>query len=181
MFTLKVDDQIFLRMLSARDAESLFALTDRSREYLREWLPWLDDTNSAEDSLQYIKHTFHIYNNRKGITAGIFYEEELVGIVSFNQLDFTNDIGAVGYWLGEEFQGKGIMTKTVQSLTTYGFEHLKLNRIEIRVATKNLPSQAIPERLKFTEEGILRQAEKLYNDYVDHILYSMLKEEWTVI
>lgn len=166
-------------MLSARDAHDLYRLTDDSRSYLKKWLPWLDHTKTEEDSLEFIKSTFYTYNNRKGITAGIFWQNELVGVVSFNHLDFTNNIGTIGYWLGEDFQGKGIMTKAVSGLVTYGFDDLQLNRIEIRVATGNNPSRAIPERLQFTQEGILRQAERLENHYVDHILYSMLKSEWS--
>ena len=181
MFTLQVTDDIYLRMLSARDAEDLFRLTDDSRTYLKKWLPWLDHTKTEEDSLEFIKSTFYTYNNRKGITAGVFLHDQLAGVVGFNHLDFNHNIGTIGYWLGEDFQGKGIMTKAVSALVTYGFIDLQLNRIEIRVATENFPSQAIPERLQFTKEGTLRQAEKLENKYVDHILYSMLKSEWKQI
>lgn len=180
MFTRQVNEAIYLRMLSARDADDLFSLTDRSRDYLQKWLSWLEGTTSVEDSLQYIKHTFYAYNNRQGVHAGIFYHEELVGVVAFHRLDYTNRIGTIGYWLGEEFQGKGIMTDAVASIVTYGFEDLRLNRIEIRVAPENTASRAIPERLRFTKEGRLRQAERLYDTYVDHIIYSMLAEEWSV-
>lgn len=106
MFTRQVNEAIYLRMLSARDADDLFSLTDRSRDYLQKWLSWLEGTTSVEDSLQYIKHTFYAYNNRQGVHAGIFYHEELVGVVAFHRLDYTNRIGTIGYWLGEEFQGK---------------------------------------------------------------------------
>lgn len=165
-------------MLSARDAEALFTLTDESRTYLKKWLPWLDQTKSAEDSLEFIKGTFYTYNNRQGITAGIFLHEQLVGVIAYNTLDYTNNTGTIGYWLGERHQGKGIMTKAVSSLVTYGFEDLHLNRIEIRIATGNKQSIAIPERLHFTKEGVLRQVEWLYDQYVDHVVYSMLISEW---
>lgn len=178
MFTLQVDDAIYLRMLSARDAEAMFMLIENSREYLRTWLPWIDATKQVEDSLEFIKHTFYAYNNRAGVTAGIFYHGEFVGVIAFNRLDFTNRIGVIGYWLGEDFQKRGIMTKTVAAFTTYGFDELDLNRIEIRVATENKASIAIPEKLKFLKEGTLRQVENLNDTYVDHELFSMLKEEW---
>lgn len=178
MFTLEVNEDIYLRMLSARDAEDMFTLIDTSREYLRRWLPWIEETKQVEDSLEFIKHTFYAYNNRQGLTAGIFYRDTFVGVIGYNRLDFTNHIGTIGYWLGEKYQHQGIMTKTVAAITTYGFEELRLNRIEIRVAPENKSSIAIPERLQFTKEGTLRQAEKLYGHYVDHHLFSMLKEEW---
>jgi ribosomal-protein-serine acetyltransferase len=60
----------------------------------------------------------------------------------------------------------------------YAFSGLKLNRVEIACATENKKSQAIPKRLGFTEEGIARQAEWLYDHYVDHIVYGLLASDW---
>ena len=53
-----------------------------------------------------------------------------------------------------------------------------LNRIELKTAVKNLKSQAIPNKLNFKKEGILRQAEFVNNEFVDLYIYSMLKEDW---
>src|SRR5699024_12025339 len=110
MFELKVNDDIILKMLSARESEALFRLPDKSRVYLNRWLPGLDSIRTSHDSLEFIKNTFHSYNNRTGITSGIFLHGELVGIIGYNYLDFRNKIGSIGYWLSENQQGKGIMT-----------------------------------------------------------------------
>jgi len=178
MFLLHVNNQLTLRMLSARDAEPLFNITEQSREYLKKWLPWLNDIKSKEDSLTFIKNSFRLYNNRKGITAGIFLNNQLIGVVGFNDLDFVNKIGYIGYWLAKQYQGKGIMTQSVAALITYGFDELSLNRIDLRAAKENKASRAIAERLGFKKEGMLRQVEWLYDHYVDHIVYGLLKDEW---
>lgn len=178
LFIVHVNEEMTLRMLTARDAEPLYKLTDQSRDNLKKWLPWLNDMNSVDDSLQFIKNSFQVYNNRKGITAGIFWNEKLVGIIGFNDLDFKNKIGYIGYWLGENYQGKGLMTTAVSSLLTYGFTELSLNRIDLRAASKNMPSRAIAERLGFKKEGEIRQVEWLYDHYVDHVIYGMLREDW---
>lgn len=167
-----------IRMLSGRDAQALYERTDESRAYLKQWLPWLDDMKSVDDSLTFIKNSFQLYNDRKGLTAGIFLNEVLVGIIGFNNLDFQHKIGYIGYWLAENYQGRGIMTTAVSAVVTYGFTELSLNRIELRAASENKPSRAIAERLGFTQEGRIRQAEWLYDHYVDHIVYSVLREEW---
>jgi len=122
-----------------------------------------------------------LYNNQQGITAGIFYKGQLAGVAGFNTLDWKNKIGTIGYWLGVHFIGKGIMTRVVCALIEYAFNNLKLNRLEIRVATNNFKSRAIPERLYFTLEGYIRQAEWLYDHYVDHRIYGMLAEEWKIV
>ncbi|MDQ0198274.1 GNAT family N-acetyltransferase [Neobacillus ginsengisoli] len=51
----------------------------------------------------------------------ILYEGEIAGTIGFNQLNKTSRIGVIGYWLGEKFQGKGIMTRALKSFIDYGF------------------------------------------------------------
>ena len=55
MFKYEIGDDAELRMLEDRHAEELFALVDRNREYLREWLPFLDGTTSVEDEGGFIR------------------------------------------------------------------------------------------------------------------------------
>jgi ribosomal-protein-serine acetyltransferase len=74
--------------------------------------------------------------------------------------------------------GKGYMTAAVKALIDEGFQHLELNRIQARVATANYPSQAICDRLGLKKEGVLRQAEWLYDHFVDLTMNSVLRSEW---
>lgn len=85
---------------------------------------------------------------------------------------------SIGYWLGAEFEGRGIMVRSCRALIDYLFKELKLNRVEIRTAPGNKKSQAIPKKLGFTEEGTIREYEKLYTQFVDHVVYSMLAKDW---
>src|SRR5699024_8685700 len=150
-----------MRMLAVKDAEALFDITDKSRSYLKQWLPWVDDMKSMEDSLSFIKNGFQIYAERKGLTAGVFFQGKLAGVAGYDRLDWINSTATIGYWLGVSFQGKGIMTRSVKALTDYAVQSFKLNRIEIRVAPENRRSLAIPERLGYIKEGHLRQVEWL--------------------
>ncbi|OXM82862.1 GNAT family N-acetyltransferase [Paenibacillus rigui] len=142
MFIYKIDEELSLRLIELRDAERIFELTNKSRSYLREWLPWLNNNLMLEDTLGLSK---------------------------------TAD---VGYWLAEEFQGNGIMTKVAKALTDHAFHDLSLNKVEIRAAAGNKKSRRIPERLNFVNEGRIRQAEWLYDHFVDHIIYGILAAEW---
>src|SRR5690625_804940 len=111
MFVKHIDDDISIKMLAAFNAERLFEITNESRQHLRKWLPWLDAIETAEDSLLFIKNAFQLHAERKSLTVGVFYKEELVGIAGFNNFDWANNIGYIGYWLAEKYQGFGIMTK----------------------------------------------------------------------
>lgn len=178
MFVYKVDDGLYLKLVQPQDAKKLFKLTNESRDYLREWLPWLDSTRTVYDTKQFIKFSMKRFAENKAMSAAILYHDEIVGIAGYNEIDWSNRAAYIGYWLGQPYQGKGIMTKVVKGLTDYALKELHLNRVEIRAAVGNQKSRAIPERLGYVEEGRIRQAERLYDQYVDHIVYGMLAEDW---
>src|SRR5699024_9916411 len=114
MFQIHVNDRTFLRVLSLRDAEMLFQLSDQSRAYLIECFSCIDQMKTIEDSKTFITTSLLGMDKRLSITTGIFYDHELIGVVGFNRLDHANKVGSIGYWLGEEYQGKGIMTNAVE-------------------------------------------------------------------
>lgn len=174
----KIDEDLSLKLVAEKDAPILFELTSASREYLREWLPWVDKTKTVEDTKTYIQNCVTEYAENKSMTTVILYKGKEVGVVSFNTMDWSNQNASIGYWLGEEFQGKGIMTRAVSGLTTLAFQDLGLHRVDIQAATENTKSRHIPERLGFVKEGCLRQSEWVAGRFVDHILYAMLEDDW---
>lgn len=178
MFVYKIEEELSLRIIEMKDAERVFELTDKSRNHLREWLPWLDFTTNVEDSREFIQGTLNGYAANKSMTTVILFHGEVVGVAGFNSINWSNRTAYIGYWLGEDYQGKGIITKVAKALTDYAFNHLNLNKVEIRAAAGNKKSRSIPERLGFTNEGSIRQAEWLYDHFVDHIVYGVLAEEW---
>ncbi len=70
------------------------------------------------------------------------------------------------------------MTAACRKLIDYAFDELKMNRVEIRCAAANARSRAVPERLGFQQDGILRQSEWLHDAFVDLVVYSTLTGEW---
>ncbi|MCT4794312.1 GNAT family N-acetyltransferase [Exiguobacterium alkaliphilum] len=181
MLHYDINDQLQLRMFTIDDAEALFQLTMASKPYLREWLGWLDYIETVDDSRQNIEGRIKGLMETGGYpkSFAIVYQGELAGTIGFNDINRGIKCGTVGYWLGQDFQGKGIMSQALETLIEYGFRDLGLNKIEIRVATGNVKSRALPEGLGFKQEGVLRDAEWLYDRYVDHVVYGLLRAEWT--
>jgi ribosomal-protein-serine acetyltransferase len=175
MFTFVVNSEIELRILEVRDAEEVFNQIDKNREYLSMWLPWAYHSN-FEDTKAYIQSELNRFAKNGGVTSGIFYKNKFVGCLSTHEIDWNNKKTSLGYWIAEEFQGRGIMTDSVKSMINYLFKVLGLNRIEIRACTENLKSRAIPERLGFKHEGTIRQAELNKERYLDHEVYGLLAE-----
>jgi len=174
---LYVSDEITLRTLVPDDAMALFQATEESRLYLREWLPWLDNMRTPEDSRKFIEYTIQMIDERKSMVFGIFSNGRLSGTAGYNQLDWQNSSCQIGYWLSKHSTGRGTMTRSVQVLIDYAFEKLGLNRVEIRCAIGNVKSRSIPERLGFRLEGHVRETEWLYDHYVDHAVYGLLKRD----
>lgn len=178
MFIRKINDELSLKLIELNDAKRVFELTNKSRDYLKEWLPWLDTTKKMEDTNEFIKSCVKGFSEKKSLNTVILFRGEIVGVAGYNTINWSNRTAYIGYWLGEEFQGNGIMTEVARALTDYAFHELNLNKVEIRVAVLNTRSRSIPEKLNFVNEGCIRQAEWLYDHYVDHVVYGMLAEEW---
>ncbi|MGH9800184.1 MAG: GNAT family N-acetyltransferase, partial [Blastocatellia bacterium] len=123
MFKLKVDDEIEIRMLEESDAETVFALVDRNREYLRQWLIWVDRSDSPEVTRQYIRDSKRLYENKEALAAGIWLNGEFVGATGVVAYEWHNRMMEIGYWLSADQQGKGIITQAVSALIDDAFNN----------------------------------------------------------
>ncbi|KAA0965456.1 GNAT family N-acetyltransferase [Sporosarcina sp. ANT_H38] len=178
MFSYKVDDQIAIELLQQKDKEELYNLIDDNREHLRKWMQWVDKRTSSEDFETIIPMWITNYANNNGFDAGIRYNGKLVGMIGLHFVDWKNKSTSIAYFLSEEGQGKGVITRSVSSLMKYLFEEMNMHRIEIQCAGNNLKSISVPTRLGFVQEGIKRDGQWLYDHYEDLITFSMLKSDW---
>jgi ribosomal-protein-serine acetyltransferase len=178
MFTLKVDKDIELQLFQLHHAEELFRLVDHNRQHLRKWLPWVDEVTSPLHFHYIIPIWLRQFAENNGFDLGIRYKKKLVGNIGLHNIDWFNRQTSIGYFLAKKTEGRGIMTKSTRYLVNYAFSVLKLNRVEIRCGENNRKSRAIPERLGFTKEGIIRQGENLNGYFHNLIVYSMLAQDW---
>lgn len=178
MFKHIVDENIEIRLREKRHAEEIYRLIDQERDHLRKWMAWVDNTKSVEDIEANIEDSLMQFAKNDGFVAGIWYNGRLAGTIGLHSINWKHKSTSIGYWLGQEFMGKGIMTKACRAIVEFAFDELGLHRIEIQCAEGNLKSRAIPERLGFTKEGVSRESEFLYDHYVTHIVYGMLSDEW---
>ncbi|QDU78442.1 Putative ribosomal N-acetyltransferase YdaF [Polystyrenella longa] len=178
MFCHFVDENIHLEPSHPYYAEPLFALTDQNREFLKKWLPWLDGVTSVDHSRDFLQQQLQNYADGTGLSLLIFYRKELAGIIGFNSINPNNQTGEIGYWLGEKFNDRGIMTKCVRELIRFGSQYYGLQKVVIRCSTGNEKSRKIPQGLGFLKEGTLRRAENLYGEWHDHDVYALLSEDF---
>ncbi|WP_440118956.1 GNAT family N-acetyltransferase [Paenibacillus sp. QZ-Y1] len=178
MFKIKIDDTSTLALLEIKDAQKLYDLINRNRDHIGEWLKFPSVTLRVEDSKTFIERTRIGYAKDEGYWLGIWDGDKLVGSIGYLYIDQENKKTEIGYWLGKEYVGKGLITKSIKVLVNYAFGELGLNKIEIGVATDNMKSRAIPEKLGFTREGELRDYEYINGRYIDRIVYGLKANEW---
>lgn len=176
---INVDDEIRLVQLREDNVEALFSLVDRNREYLLQWFPehyvYRDQQTVWEDvSPEGVMHT----HSPSTFQLGIWYRGELVGVLTVYPGGHHGATYFIGYWVGEKYQGKGIVTRSVKSLIDDLFTLEWVQHIEIHCAVLNIKSQAIPKKLGFFEGVTIHGAEYLQEKAVDHIVFTMPRMKW---
>ena len=167
-----------LRPIRLEDAEELYAVVDRNRDRLYRWLGWTGPHYSIDDTRRFMGERIAEFADRESLTMTIRRHGELCGAIALHRIDRRHRNTSIGYWIDAAQEGKGIVTTACRAIVTEGFRSLGLHRIEIRCGAWNHRSSAVPRRLGFVEEGILREAEWLHDRWVDLRVFSMLSQDW---
>lgn len=178
MHVFSLNGQTHLRLLEESDADELYAVIAANRAYLSRWMPWAPN-QTLDGTLAFIRTSRRQLADNQGFQTAVIQADGIVGVLGFHQIDWQNRSTTIGYWIAEAAQGRGTITRAVAALVTHAFQVWRLNRVEIRAAVDNERSRAIPRRLGFVEEGVLRQSELVGDRFVDHVVYSVLAREWS--
>lgn len=163
-----------IRPVADEDVPALFRLIDEHRDHLRAWMPWLDGTRQEEDVREWAEAERAKAEEGKAVQFVILEERGHAGVIGFNEVDWQHSQAEMGYWLAASRQGRGLVIRAAAELVRWAFAELGLNRVAICVATGNERSRAVPERLGFRHEGTQREAERLYDRFVDLDMYGLL-------
>ncbi len=177
---IRVDENLSLHLARPELAEAVFKAVNENRDYLRKWLPWVDGTRSVEDTKTFMQESMKHNSDGSRLTTFIMVNGQLagsLGVVHFNREHLRCEIG---YWLREDHQGQGIMARACASFIEYLFKKKGMNRLEVLVMPTNERSRAVPIRLGFLSEGILRKALKMYGSFHDVEVFSLLKDDWVL-
>lgn len=169
---------LLIRSFTLDDLPELSALVKANRDHLRRWLPWADRVEHPSDEAMYVEMGIDKEARGDGFEGGIYRHGVLVGSVGMHYVVPETRATEIGYWLAGDQTGTGIMTAAVRAVVAYGFGALKLNRVEIRAAAANTKSRAVPERLGFRLEGMLRRAHAIRDEIHDLAIYGLLADEW---
>jgi RimJ/RimL family protein N-acetyltransferase len=148
-----------VRCWEPRDAPLLKEAVDSSLDHLRPWMPWAhEDPQPLVEKVELLRMFRGKFDLGQEFVYGIFSadESEVVGGSGLHRRSFEGVL-EIGYWIRASRAGEGLGTEATAAVARVGFEVAGASRIEIRVATDNAPSLAIPRKLGFVEEGTLRR------------------------
>lgn len=168
--------RVTLKKHSLDLANTMYTHIEKNRERLRQFLPWVDLTNSAEDTLKYIKSTHEKWSQCSEYNYGIFLDTEAVyiGNVGVHSISWPNNRCELGYWIIEDYEGKGFVTDAIRGIEEIAF-NLGFNRLEIRCSSLNKRSASLPTRLGYRLEGLLYQDSIERGIYRDTLIFAKLR------
>lgn len=178
MFRRIVAPGLEIQQIEERDAAPLYTLVERNRAYLDPWLPWVRNTGTPDDVLEFIRQVTPRCDSGDELHATIWKDGQIVGSIGHHPVDWAARSSAIGYWLDAAQQGQGIITRCCHTLLDYLFDELHLHRVEIRCAIGNIRSCLVPKRLGFIREGVLRHGEFGSQGWLDLVVWSILEHEW---
>ncbi|MCG7497851.1 GNAT family N-acetyltransferase [Vibrio sp. Of7-15] len=176
MFTLNVDDDLKLALVEPSFAPKYLEIVTAQREHLSKWLAWPVHAESEAFFLSFIKKSLHDYADGKSMVCAMIFRGELVGNISFNTINHDIKMAEIGYWLSENHQGNGIVSRAVSKLIDFAFSEMGLEKVQISAAVDNQPSRNVCERLGMQLEGLITNSENLNGRIVDHAIYGLLKK-----
>ena len=178
LVSIIIDDRLQLRTYAVADAQELFDAVNNSRKHLNPWLEWVSKTTKPEHSLQFIQQSLHQLNMQEALALGIFEHDKIIGGIGMHAWDQETKRAQIGYWISSEYEGRGIISRSMVKFVEFLFDKIGLNKIEIHFLQANKRSTKVAERLGFKVEGIIRQSIMRNGMPEDVVIAGLLRNEW---
>lgn len=151
-------ERLHIRMPMPGDGRAVWEAINASLPELRAWMLFAQVEQSVEDVEAVMRDSHTQFLQRKELQLLLFHRDtgELIGSSGLHRINWDVRKFEIGYWIDTRHGGQGYMTEAVKAIGDFAFGELKARRVEIRCDRLNARSRAIPERLGFELEGILR-------------------------
>lgn len=174
-------ERVHLRVPEPGDYREWAALRAESRNFLEPWEPrWAPDELRRSAWRQRISRYREDFANGTAVAFFIFENEtnRLVGGITLGNIRHgVAQSGQIGYWIGERYAGQGLMLDAVLQVARFGFDTLRLHRIEAACIPDNKRSMRVLEKAGFQREGLLRSYLRINGIWQDHYLYGLIADD----
>ena len=168
---IRVAADVLLTPVCMEHAPAYAALVDEERARLVRWLAWAEASRTVDDVRGFLADVERRRAGDLGENYAILVDGVLAGSLDVHDVDHQHAVGALGYWLGARFGGRGVMARAVRALSERAFADHRLHRLEILAATQNVASRHVAERAGFALEAVLRERLRAPAGFDDCALY----------
>ncbi|ODS58736.1 MAG: hypothetical protein ABS36_03385 [Acidobacteria bacterium SCN 69-37] len=166
-----------LRRCAVVDADALFEAARESTPLMYPWMPWCHPGYVIDESRIWLAEQVAAFDAREAFSfAVVGHDGRYLGGCGLNRIDTVNRRANLGYWIRSTATGRGAATQAVQLARDWAFAHTDLIRLEIVVATGNLPSLRVAEKSGALREGVLRRRILLHGVAHDAAIFSFTRE-----
>lgn len=176
-----VDGFIKLRHYDLIDTDEAYMAIRESLNELMPWMTWCHSQYAIEETKQYLESRDEAWSNGTTYDFAIIdsSDDTFIGACGLNGIDYEQKRANLGYWIRTTKTRQGIAPRVVRLLARFAFNKLKLNRVELVIATTNKPSQRVAEKAGAVKEGVLRNRLVVRDQVYDAIMFSLVPDDYT--
>lgn len=172
-----VDDKLKLTPLYSELAEEYFKLVIGNQDRLSTWFSWAKKEQTMAQTEAYLERVSLEHRTQESVHFGVFLGRSLIGQISLTKVDLDNLSLNISGWIDKNYEGKGYFFKVAEATLDFVFNDLGFHRVEARAVSTNERSHNLIGILR--KEGVLREAHKDGDRFLDIDVYGLLKSEWT--
>ncbi|MDO7908711.1 GNAT family protein [Paenibacillus sp. JX-17] len=166
-----------LRKFTIHDAQHMFDYS--SMPEVSTYVPW-ETHKKIEDTLEFLNFVFKQYRQGKLAPWAIEYKEnrKVIGTIDFVAWSTPHHSAEIGFILSKEYWGRGLVVEAALKVIDFGFEHMKLNRIEALCIVENVQSQRVLQKIGMSLDGVSKEKYLIKEKFRDMAAYSILKKDY---
>lgn len=178
-FPVLETNRLILRRMVEEDVDAIYAL--RSNPEVMKYIP--KTCESREVALEFFKTIDNNLMKNEGITWAIAMKEnpsKMIGSIGIWRFQPENFRGEVGYYLLPDFWRKGILKEALRPVLEFAFGKIGLHSIEAIIDPENIASENLLVAFDFKKEAHFRENFFYQGKFLDSVIYSLLKKEFSV-
>lgn len=174
-------ERLIIRAPRPGDGAVVNAAVRESHDHLKPWMPWAVNLQTVEETEMTVRQGAARWLLREDLWMLLFRKEDglYVGGSGLHRINWSVPSFEIGYWVRARLEGKGYVTEAVKGITSFTFDRLKAERVEIRCDALNERSAAVARRAGYTLEGQLRHDDWTTQGTLrDTLVFGMLRAEY---
>lgn len=173
------DGRIVIRPCRLDDAAAIYQAVRESISEVSRWAPWCGPDYSISDCTSWLRSRSQAWSDGAEYDFVVLdaAEDTFLGGCGLNQINREHNFANLGYWVRTGRTGRGVATAAVRLIARFGFQELRLSRLEIVAAVANRTSQRVAEKAGAVREGVQRNRHLVRDMLYDAVMFSLVPQD----